>query len=194
MSVILGLTGGTGCGKSTVAAYLVQKGAAVIDADAIARTVVLPGKPALIKLSAAFDDILLPNGSLNRKKLGAQVFSDPEKLNTLNHITHTYIIEEINRQLAALKNSLIVIDAPLLLECGLDVLCTACAAVLAEKAVRCARITERDGLNREQAEARINAQPEDSFYTERCRFILYNNGSTPALYRAVDAMLKELIN
>lgn len=192
MAVVLGLTGGTGCGKSTVAAHWAKQGAAVIDADQTAREIVMPNKPALAELAAAFDDILCPDGSLNRKKLGCLVFSDPEKLHTLNRITHTYIIQAIKEKLAQLQNELIVIDAPLLLECELDDLCTACAAVLAERSVRMQRIMARDGLSSEQAAARIDAQPVDSFYKARCRFIMHNNGDIKALLCAADAVLEAL--
>ncbi len=193
MAVILGLTGGTGCGKSTVATYWAQCGAAIVDADRIAREIVMPGKPALAELAAAFDDILCDDGSLNRKKLGALAFEDPQKLHILNRITHTYIIQEIKNRLTALQATpLVVIDAPLLLECNLDNLCTACVAVLADTALRSKRIMARDGLTAAQAEARIQAQPEDSFYQQRCRFILYNNSDKATLLRAADGVLEAL--
>lgn len=192
MSTVIGLTGGTGCGKSAAAEYLQKKGAVIIDADRIAREITEPGQPALLRLAAAFPGILQTDGSLNRKKLGTLVFSDSEALERLNGITHAYIINEIEKRLAASSRPLTVIDAPLLLECGLERLCDCCIAVLADRSLRLQRIIERDHLTEEEAFNRIASQPEDSFYRSRCRFILENNSSLSALEQALDDILKEL--
>lgn len=192
MSTVIGLTGGTGCGKSAAAEYLQKKGAVIIDADRIAREITEPGQPALLRLTAAFPGILQTDGSLNRKKLGTLVFSDPEALERLNGITHAYIINEIEKRLAASSQPLTVIDAPLLLECGLERLCDCCIAVLANRSLRLQRIIERDHLTEEEAFNRIASQPEDSFYRSHCRFILENNSSLSALEQALDDILKEL--
>lgn len=192
MNTILGLTGGTGCGKSTVAEYLQKKGAEIIDADEIARFVVTPGQPALAEIAAAFTDVLLSDGTLNRKKLGSLVFSDAAARSKLNEITHAYIINEIKIRLARTTCPLTVIDAPLLFECGLDSLCTACVGVLADVRARKERIMLRDGLTEEEALNRINAQPTDAFYRNRCRFIIENNNDSSLLEEKIDAILKEL--
>lgn len=194
MKTILGLTGGSGTGKSLAAEYLKLQGAQIIDADRIARQIVAPGKPALAKISETFDDILLTDGTLNRKKLGALVFSDKDALMRLNAITHAYIAEEINTQLIESKSPLVVIDAPLLLEYDLDALCTECVCILADLSIRVNRIMTRDGLTQEQAENRIRAQKEDDFYKNRCRFVIENNGDVASLHTALDTMLKELLS
>lgn len=194
MKTILGLTGGSGTGKSLAAEYLKLQGAQIIDADRIARQIVAPGKPALAEISETFDDILLTDGTLNRKKLGALVFSDNDALMRLNAITHAYITEEINTQLIESKSPLVVIDAPLLLEYDLDALCTECVCVLADLSIRVNRIMARDGLTQEQAENRIRAQKEDDFYKNRCRFVIENNGDVASLHTALDTMLKELLS
>ncbi len=190
---VLGLTGGTGAGKSTVASYLAQKGAFMIDADKISREVLKKGMPALTEVSAAFSDVLLPDGSLNRKKLAAMVFSDEEKLHTLNRITHKYIIKEIKEALASSKEELTVIDAPLLFEAGLERLCDACLFVTAEKSTRLKRICVRDGLTTEEANARIRAQQEDAFYKQKNCYMIENNETTKELYDKIDTFLKELL-
>ncbi len=193
MKTILGLTGGSGTGKSLAADYLKLQGAQIIDADLIARQIVAPGKPALFEISETFDGILLPDGTLNRKKLGTLVFSDNDALIRLNAITHTYIAEEINAQLRESKSPLVVIDAPLLLEYDLDALCSECVCILADHSARVNRIMARDGLTFEQAENRIRAQKEDDFYKKRCRFVIENNEGIASLYTALDTMLKELL-
>lgn len=193
MDVIIGLTGGTGCGKSTAAAYLQKKGAYIIDADKIARRITAPGTPALAEIAAAFQDVLLPEGALDRKKLGALVFSDAEALNKLNHITHTYIIKDIENLLLASSRPLTVIDAPLLYECGLERLCTVCIGVLASRSRRLQRIMERDGLSEAEAGHRIDTQPPDAYYRARCRYIIENDGNLSAMEQTLNAILKELI-
>ncbi len=192
MDVVIGLTGGTGCGKSTAAAYLQKKGAYIIDADKIARKITAPGTPALAEIAASFQDVLLPDGTLNRKKLGSLVFSDAESLNKLNKITHTYIIKEIEGLLSASPRPLTVIDAPLLFECGLERLCTACIGVLASRPRRFERIMERDGLSEAEAGRRIDAQPPDAYYRARCRYIIENDGDPTAMEQTLNTILKEL--
>ncbi|MBR5236560.1 MAG: dephospho-CoA kinase [Clostridia bacterium] len=192
MSIIIGLTGGTGCGKSTAAAYLKSRGAHVIDADQIARRIVLPGTPALFEIQKAFDGVVTEDGSLDRKKLGVLVFADKTARETLNKITHKYILEEIENCVNTSQSPLVVIDAPLLLECNLDRLCNASIAVLANNEKRRERIMTRDNLSEVLAIERIGAQPDDAFYRERCRFIVENNEDAVALENKLDLVLKEL--
>ncbi|MBQ4518858.1 MAG: dephospho-CoA kinase [Clostridia bacterium] len=192
MPIVIGLTGGTGCGKSTAAAYFKKKGAVIIDADAIARDVVRPGMPALMKIAQTFDGILLPDGALDRKKLGAIVFNDDRALARLNSITHTYIIKEIENRLRSTPASITVIDAPLLLECGLERLCNVTIAILASHSLRISRIMQRDGLTETEASSRINAQPKDEFYRKYCHYIVENNDNPALLEQALETILKEL--
>ena len=192
MKTVLGLTGGSGSGKSVVADYLKAAGAAIIDADKIARQILEPGKPAYGQVIAAFQGITDDDGSLNRKELGALVFSDRGQLEKLNEITHPAIIREIEAALLSLKEEFVVIDAPLLFECGLDRLCSACACVLADSEIRKNRIVARDGIESEAAANRIQSQNDDDYFRARSHFVLENNGDLNALYRKVDIMLKEL--
>ncbi len=192
MSIIIGLTGGSGSGKSTVALCFKNAGARIIDADRIARDVVAVGRPALAEIANTFTDVLLPDGSLNRKKLGAIVFSDKNTLAKLNKITHAYIIKEIKETLENHPQPLTVIDAPLLFECGLEQLCSVCIAVLSDRKVRLERIMKRDGLTEALAKSRIDVQPDDDFYRTRCDYVIENNQDQSALKGAIDDIIKEL--
>lgn len=192
MKTVLGLTGGSGSGKSLAALYLQKQGAQIIDADKIAREIMTAGSPVLSELSSAFPGILLADGSLNRKKLAERVFSDEASLSRLNRISHAYIIKEIEDILSRSQENFIVIDAPLLFESGLDRLCSSCLCILAEKDRRIRRIMNRDGLTTEEAEARIDAQNTDDYFRSRCRFVIENNGEQNILEQALELVLKEL--
>ncbi len=192
MKTVLGLTGGSGSGKSCAATYLQSLGAYVIDADKIARQVVAPGEPALFEIEKAFPGVLFPDGSLDRKKLGSIVFSDPEALSLLNSITHGYIKEEIVKAVANSTQALLVIDAPLLFDCGLDSLCSSCIGIIADKTLRIRRLMSRDGLTEEEAKNRISSQKTEDFFRQNCDYIIENNGEETALRHELDSILKEL--
>ncbi len=192
MKTVLGLTGGSGSGKSLASAYLKTKGAQIIDADKIAREIMSPHHPALSEVAEAFPGVLLPDGNLDRKALAKIVFSDPNALAKLNQITHAYIIRQIEETLTKSHKHLLVIDAPLLFESGLDRLCTACLFVTAKKECRILRIMERDNLTKQEASARIDAQNKDDYFATRSRFVLENNGTKEELAAKLDYILKEL--
>ncbi len=176
--MVLGVTGGSGCGKSVFCRELAKFGAFLVDADQVARWVVEPQRPALSEIVHAFgEEFLQKNGELDRKRLGALVFSNPQKLHILNQITHKYIIEEIKKQLSERKSQFSIVDAAVLFESGLSALCDRTLCVLAEPAVRKQRIMQRDGLTEESAMARICAQQPDSFYLERADDVIWNNGT-----------------
>ncbi len=182
----LGLTGPTGAGKSTVARLLEQNGIPLVDADAIARTVTEKGSPVLSALADTFGkDILFPDGSLDRRALAAVAFSSKENTEKLNAVTHPAILARIRRALADATGDAVVLDAPLLFETGLDALCDHTAAIVADEAVRLARITARDGISEEEAKKRMAVQPDTAFYAARADILLYNNGDrSPAMLAA----------
>lgn len=184
--VKLGLTGPTGAGKSTVALLLSQRGIPLVDADAIARTVTAKGSPVLPALADAFGgDILLPDGSLDRKALAAVAFSSKENTARLNALTHPAILARIRAALERAKGDAVILDAPLLFETGLDALCDHTAAIVADDSVRLARITARDAISEEEAKKRMAVQPDTAFYAARADILLYNNGDkTPAALAA----------
>lgn len=195
--VILGLTGPTGAGKGFVSQTLAEKGFAVVDADRVAHAVMAPGSPCAAAIAHTFGKgVLRPDGSLDRKALGALVFSDPEKLKTLNALSHPPILARLQAELDASATAgypVAVLDAPTLLESGTDKLCDHIAAITADGGLRLTRIMKRDGLDRERALQRIQAQPDASFYTARADFILENNGDTAALQASIDAMAARLL-
>lgn len=190
---VLGLTGQTGAGKTTVSDWIRQTGIPVIDADLVARQVVAAGRPCLRELTQEFSSgILLEDGSLNRRMLGQLVFSDSTKLAALNRITFPYILAEISLEIQEFRQAgkrLAVLDAPTLFESGADSLCAWTACVVAPEQLRLARIMARDSLSRQQAQTRIWAQNPQEFYTSRCRFVLENTGELLDLQRQVQAML-----
>lgn len=192
MKTMIGLTGGTGCGKSTAATYLQKKGAFVIDADEIARRMTAPGTPTSMAVLQEFPEAAAPDGSFSRKRLGALVFSDPEKLAKLNAITHPAIIREIRGLIERTTAPLMVLDAPLLFQSGLDDVCTVTVGFLADKTTRIHRIMERDGLDEAGAKNRIASQPEDEYFRSRATYIIENNGEVSAVYEQIESILKEL--
>ena len=194
---ILGLTGPSGGGKSTVAAYLKEQGVPSVDADLAAREVVEPGRPALKKLSAAFsDDILLPDGRLDRRELARRAFASREKTDLLNSILHPFIIEWMERRLKAQiaeGHPVILLDAPQLYEAGAENLCDAVVAVVAPAEIRLARIMERDGLSEKDARLRMAAGLNEDFFRDRGAHILVNDKNKADLLRDTADLLDRII-
>lgn len=183
-NTVIGLTGPTGAGKGAVAAVFESLGAFVIDCDSVAREVVCPGEPALTELVDAFGrEILLDDGSLDRKRLAELAFATGEGTATLNGIAHPHIrrrlSETINRVSA--EHEYIVLDAPTLFESGVCDMCGVTVAVTADDRVRLERIMERDGLTKEQALRRMSAQQDNRWYAERCDIAIANDGDFAAL-------------
>ncbi len=182
---IIGLTGQSGGGKSTVSGVFAGRGFEVIDADKVAREVVVRGSPCLKELSGAFGhEIILPDGLLDRKRLGAIVFSDRERLRQLDGIMYPYIISRITLKIDSLRESgarFILLDAPTLFEAGADGLCEVIVSVTAREEIRLARITERDGITEEMAKKRFSSQLSEEFFTAHSDHVIENNGSREEL-------------
>ena len=197
--MVLGLTGQTGAGKSTVCQLLQnEQDICVVDADKIAREVVTSGTDCLAEIVLCFSiTVLNEDGTLNRKKLGKIVFNDREKLKQLNSITFPYIIagmkEQINKGIKA-GHSIVILDAPVLFESKSDQLCDKVLAVIADTEVRKNRIMQRDSLTSEEALARMNSQHGDDFYTSRADYIIRNDGDVTALRLQVVELLEKLRN
>ena len=190
---IIGLTGGSGTGKGTVAAQMRAHGAGWVDADAVYRRLCAENREMLAALDAAFGGVLDGSGALDRPRLAAIVFSDPAKLTALNDLTRPFIRAASLDALHALSDCPIVLyDAPTLFEAGADDLCEQVIGVLADRATRIRRVMARDGIPEDAARARILAQPDDDFYRRRCDYILENNGDLAALQREVDALYQIL--
>lgn len=159
---IIGLTGGIASGKSTVSAYLRRLGATVVDADVLAREAVAPGSDGLAAVVAQFgDDMLTPDGALDRRRLGEVIFNDAEARKRLNAIVHPYVRRRMQEEIAAAAaagRSAVVLDIPLLFEGGLNEMCDEVWVVLADVAQQRARLQARDGFDAAAADARIAAQ------------------------------------
>lgn len=189
MSMIIGLTGPTGAGKSEVASRLCKAGLKIIDADVFSRRLISHNKDILPELTAAFsNDIISSDGTLNRAKLAEYAFASRESTDRLNDIMLPKIADMMIEQADSLISSgerACVFDAPLLFESGLDKKCDAVIAVIADKSVRLDRIMIRDNIDKSKAESRIKAQFDDSYYTQRADFIIRNDGSSDELDSAV---------
>lgn len=190
---VFGLTGGIGTGKSTVARLLAAKGAVVIDADRIAREVVAPDSPALQEIVKEFgESVLNARGELDRAKLAAIVFSDPEKRRRLEAITHPRIFARFAQEItqAAEKGARVVIlDVPLLFETGgLASAVEKVIVVYAPVQTQVERLAQRDGMTEEQARARIGAQMDIEEKRKRGDYVIENTGSLEDLARAVDRL------
>ena len=183
--LVVGLTGQTGSGKSTVSRILTDCGIPVIDCDRLAREAVEPGSECLLQLVQAFGaKILQQDGSLDRAKMAAIAFPDPEKLEMLNSITHKAILRLLEKRLEMLVSAgetLVVVDAPTLFESGADEFCSIVISVIAPESLRYERILERDHLEPESAKRRMGAQKDDNFYTGRSDYVLVNDGSVKVL-------------
>ncbi|MFL1671582.1 dephospho-CoA kinase [Paenibacillus dendritiformis] len=176
----IGLTGGIASGKSTVSRLLVERGALLVDADRIAREIVLPGSPALDQIADRFGaDMLLPDGSLDRKRLGNVVFSDAAARKALEEITHPAIRQEMITQMRRLEEehpqSLVVVDVPLLYESGLTDRFEEIVVVYVPQAIQLERLMRRDGLTKAEASERLLSQWDIEMKRERADYVIDNS-------------------
>lgn len=193
----IGLTGGIACGKSTVAAMLAARGAMIIDADRIAREIVLPGSPVLAQVAERFGHaVLLPDGSLDRKRLGSIVFGDDRARKDLEALLHPPIRAEMRerkeRYEAEQPDKLVVLDIPLLYESKLEWLVSRVMVVYCPREVQLQRLISRDGLIAEQAETRLNAQLPIEEKRLKADIVIDNSGSLEQTERQVDEFWSSL--
>ena len=187
--MILGITGGTGCGKTTLLNVIEGQGGLILDCDAIYHHLLQRDRGLMDAIEARFPGTV-ENGALQRKKLGALVFSDENALLDLNKITHSAVKAEVLRQLES-RPKLAAIDAIALFEGGLAELCDVTVAVTAPAEVRVQRLMKRDGISEDYARSRIAAQHEESWFRERCGYVLENNGTEIQFYGKCLAFLSE---
>ncbi|MGW3411114.1 dephospho-CoA kinase [Streptomyces sp. NPDC000888] len=191
----VGLTGGIGAGKSEVSRLLVEHGAVLIDADRIAREVVAPGTPGLAAVVDAFgEDVLAPDGSLDRPKLGSIVFADPAKLATLNSIVHP-LVGARSRDLenAASQDAVVVHDVPLLAENGLAALYDLVIVVDASPRTQLDRLVRLRGMTEEDARARMAAQATRDKRLEIADVVIDNDVPLEELERCVREVWADLV-
>ena len=192
---LVGVTGGTGCGKTTALEALEERGALVLDCDRIYHELLERDKELLAELEARFPGTVL-DGKLDRKALGAIVFSDPAALERLNQLTHRSVAREVRARLrdwAMAGGTLAAVDAIELIGSGLAERCDFTVGVLADKETRVRRIMARDGISREYALLRIEAQRPDEYFRDNCTVVLENNGDREAFLRRFNDILEERI-
>ena len=195
---VVGLTGPTGSGKTTVTDAWREMGAYIIDTDQLARTITEPGSPCLVKLVETFTAAILnEDGTLNRPELAKRAFATPEDTAKLNAITHPAIVDLTQQEieLAAEQGyAVAVVDAPLLYEAKADTLCDTVVAVIADADVRKRRIMARDNLTDEQAIRRMAAQQPDAFYCKDGVFVLDGNTDMRTLQEQAKVYMNTLLN
>lgn len=181
--MIVGLTGPTGAGKSTVSRIFEKRGYAVINADSVARDIMAPDGVCIRQLALTFgEDIVKEDGTLDRQLLARRAFKDKESAKLLNDITHPRIFLrtlEMCRELIDGGKNKILFDAPVLFESNSDIMCDEVVAVLAPREVRIERLMKRDGISREDVERRISAQHSDEYYKKRAGFLIDGGRELP---------------
>lgn len=194
----IGLTGGIATGKSTVSRMLVERGARLIDADLIAREVMEPGHPVLASVVNHFgQDILLPDGTLNRKKLGERIFVHPEERELLNSMTHpairTEIVSRLRRFEAEEPQRLVVADVPLLYESGQADIYERIMVVYVSQDLQLRRLMERDGLSAQAAQHRLSSQMDIEEKRERADIVIDNSRGLDYTKSQVDEFWRSLV-
>ncbi|MCM1166837.1 MAG: dephospho-CoA kinase [Lachnospiraceae bacterium] len=189
--MIIGLTGQSGAGKSTVCAAFAERGFTVVDCDGIARKTADNGR-FLGEISERFDENLLnADGTLNREKTAKLIFTDGEKREKYQRIIFPYIVNSIMREIRAAGGN-VLLDAPTLFEAKLDMLCGKVVSVTADTELCERRITERDGITPERARERLSAQRGADFFRERSDYTIENNGTREELILRAAAIIDKL--
>ena len=172
---VVGITGTSGSGKSTVARIIQQNyNAQIIDADKIAKELTQKDTEYLRKIVKTFGEEILENGKLNRKKLADIIFLDKKQKEKIDKLTQKYVVDEIKKQVKESKNKLVLLDVPLLFETKLNEICDITIGVIADKKQKIERIGKRDNIEEKQALARLSNQKDDKFFSNNCDYIVEN--------------------
>jgi dephospho-CoA kinase len=193
----IGITGITGSGTSTVSAILQERGGFVVHADKLAHDVMAKNSSAYKEIVQLFgDEILSENGEINRRLLGAKVFSDKQELEKLEKIIHPRVIERtkkiITRVAEMSAHTFLVIDAPLLIESGMNTMCDSIWLITAPDELRITRITARDGIDESTAKRRLESRNGGLTLREHANIIIENNGTAIALRSKIETALKAM--
>lgn len=186
MTYVVGVTGGIGSGKSAATAEFEKLGITVVDADVVARQVVMPGTPCLQAIAEHFgNQLLTEGGELNRKALRQRVFSNPQEKEWLNKLLHPAIRQEIISQLEQADSPYVILSAPLLLENGLEKYCQRVLVVDVPESLQISRTIQRDDSPKKEVEAIMKAQLSRSERLEKANDVLNNDGSLEQLKQQV---------
>lgn len=193
---VVGITGTSGSGKSTVCGWLTQWGYTVLDGDAISRELAVPGSRYLKELVAAFGpEICDGNGVLLRRELGQKVFADPAAHRRLTEITMPLILEELRRRLRqaqARGERCVFLDGALIIDTPYAQLCSIIVAVIGDREQQIRRIMQRDGISRDAAQDRLNRQARSDFLRQRADFVLENTGTLDQLRQQTEQLLERI--
>ena len=192
--MIIGITGSSGAGKSTICEILKKEyNVKIINADKVAKKLSKRGTNYIIEIISNFGkDIVDEYGELKRKKLAEIIYNNPEKRKLLNKWTFKYIKKEIEKEIKNTKDDVtVIIDAPLLFESELNKICDKVIGIISKKELQLERIVARDNIDYEQAEKRLNAQESNEFYIKRCDEIIENNNDTQHIEQEIKDIAEE---
>lgn len=189
--IITGITGQSGSGKTTAARFFAGKGFYHIDCDLLVHNKVYKNKELLLKLKCAFGDSCVNDAGLDRRALGRLVFSEKSAYNKLMELVVPYVVAQIKADIEEYTGDLVLIDAPMLFEYGLEKMCTYTVGVVAVNTV--GRICRRDGITQKDAERRLENQKSADFYRARCDFIIENDGDIADLEKNVCGVIDRIL-
>lgn len=195
---IIGITGSSGSGKTTLSKILNEReDVEVIDADKVVRQMSVPGTEYLNAIEKTFGrEVILEDGNLNRKLLADKIYSDEFARQNLNNLTFKYVVNEILERISKIKNEnikIVVIDAPLLFESGLEKCCNIVVSLIADEKLKIKRICKRDNIDEETAKKRLNIQHDNDYYINKSDFVIHNKENCN-LKLEIDNLLKKINN